>query len=209
MNKSLYDEAKSKGLCIMCNKRNTIHGVYCEECKVKRKEAYRLRRDYLIKRNLCVVCGKEEIFKGNKCVICREKMKEKSKLHYIKNKEKYKKRNEKLVWERKESGLCVRCGKAAQSSGKFYCSKCLKVIKRYRAKAKENKGIPIREFWKENNWCYFCGEKELVKGKKVCVKCYQVLLERVEKMKKAKMKKDIISKHIWRKINTVDLEKIE
>tara|TARA_Y100000310_G_scaffold345340_1_gene463930 strand:- start:6771 stop:6941 length:171 start_codon:yes stop_codon:yes gene_type:complete len=41
-----YNEAKSKGLCTQCRKNKSLKDNFlCEECKIKRKEAYEKWRD--------------------------------------------------------------------------------------------------------------------------------------------------------------------
>lgn len=62
--KKLRDEARSKGLCIVCRKRKANHGVTCEDCfransrRQKAKNTKRQEREYA---DVCYFCGAARI----------------------------------------------------------------------------------------------------------------------------------------------------
>ena len=64
--------------------------------------------------------------------------------------------------ERKENGLCPRCGKPLDRKG-FYCSSCCKVVSEYTRKN--------REFYRKNNICPECGKNKLFGDEKTCPEC--------------------------------------
>ena len=73
-----------------------------------------------------------------------------------------KERSAKLYWNRKDNGLCPRCGKPLDREG-HYCSECLEKVRAYRS---ENK-----EFYRENHLCTECGKNKVPDGERTCPEC--------------------------------------
>ena len=70
---------------------------------------------------------------------------------------------------RKDNGLCPRCGKLLDREG-HYCSDCLEKVNEYK---REN-----REFYRENGICPVCGKEKLFGDEKQCISCRQKAYER-------------------------------
>ena len=162
------------------------------------------RYEYLKSRGICVTCGSEKAEpKRVRCLECLYKASESSIKSREKNIEKVRKkereRRKQKYREMRADGICS-CGKKA-IKGKSYCVECkIKAKRRYQEKTKE---VVRREDFVYLNLCGICGSKELVENKKLCKRCYENSLKGLE----IANQKRSIEKHIWRKINTVDLEK--
>lgn len=63
---------------------------------------------------------------------------------------------------RKENGMCPRCGKLLDRDG-HYCSSC---TEKYRIYHKEN-----RDFFRENHLCTECGKNKVPDGERICPEC--------------------------------------
>ncbi len=73
--------------------------------------------------------------------------------------------------EKKEQGLCVRCGKRKFESGRTLCTICLYKKQRYEQESRERKGIEIpRSERVANGLCYTCGNP-LDRDGRICVSC--------------------------------------
>lgn len=91
------------------------------------KETYYLRKQL----GICVWCGKEKAAIGfTQCPACQEKNAQRTREYYRKigkkkrNKKESKRKKEQ--WrERKEKGLCVKCGRVYIPNGKLTCNECL------------------------------------------------------------------------------------
>lgn len=75
---------------------------------------------------------------------------------------KQKERSSKFYHNRKENGLCPRCGKPLDREG-HYCSECLEKVREYRRKN--------REFYKKNHICSECGKIIVPDGENTCPEC--------------------------------------
>lgn len=63
---------------------------------------------------------------------------------------------------RKDNGLCPRCGQPLDRKG-YYCSECLEKVKIYH---REN-----REFFRKNHLCTECGKNKVPDGERICPEC--------------------------------------
>ncbi len=73
-----------------------------------------------------------------------------------------KERSAKLYKNRKDNGLCPRCGNSLDREG-HYCSNCLEKINEYHRKN--------RRFYSEHNICTECGKEIVFGGDKICPEC--------------------------------------
>ena len=74
---TLYAKRKLANLCVYCGKvPPTITHVYCDDCRLKMKEARRRCTDNKKKNGKCVECGKDRGDNGTKvlCRICADKL---------------------------------------------------------------------------------------------------------------------------------------
>ena len=70
--------------------------------------------------------------------------------------------NKRHYYNRKNNGLCPRCGKPLDREG-HYCSECLEKVRKYR--------IENRKFFVENNICTVCGKEKVPNGERICPEC--------------------------------------
>lgn len=80
-----------------------------------------------------------------------------------------KERSRRFYENRKNNGLCPRCGKILDRKG-HYCSECLEKVNQYH---RENK-----IFYRENGICPVCGKELLIGDEKQCISCRQKAYER-------------------------------
>lgn len=111
--KEKREEWKRIGLCSTCGKNIPVKGrVTCQKCLDNMKQ----NRNYKRSHKLCVKCGRNIASPGRKyCDECLEQ-RHKKYLEESKNflyKESVKLRYYKRVKDKKENGLCIRCGKLA------------------------------------------------------------------------------------------------
>lgn len=135
----------------------------------------------------CVQCGKEKPFPGYvRCPKCIEKAEEASRRCWAneENKIRYNKRgaerHKELRTERKERGLCPRCGKPIKDAEYITCARCRK--KRNAARRAKNSRRPGEHFRErmEAGVCMYCG-KEVVPGYKLCKGCLERARENFER----------------------------
>lgn len=168
--KMRYVERKQEGKCCCCGKpiEEGNKTVYCDNCREKKKES---RRAY-IENGVCPICKKNQVFYDRPyCVDCWEKNLKKSKEYRLIHSEilnkKSNERKHRQIIERKEQGLCTKCGKRKADYGKATCTLC-------RTKATEYKrqlcGYGARMTYPDG-FCKICGEPAY-KNYKVCEKHY-------------------------------------
>lgn len=73
-----------------------------------------------------------------------------------------KERSAKSYRNRKDNGLCPRCGKPLDRKG-YYYSECLEKVREYH---RQN-----REFYRENHICSECGKIIVPNGERICPEC--------------------------------------
>ena len=118
------------------------------------KAKMRERRNGLIEIGICVHCGWYEAVKGKTlCEVCLVEQSISTK-KYRDNlpEEKYKqilKQNnqnmKRLYRDRKDNGLCVRCGKPANPEGTIFCWECRRKDSRTRKQKRLEKAIASRQ----------------------------------------------------------------
>ena len=149
MIKQEYEKHKEKGLCSRCGKPSRPGRVVCEDCA----KWYRETRQWYLALGFCPSCHKERVYGSEKqCPECRAKRivsnqlatqkaivlgKEWAKPEYNNA------NNRKRYAERKEQGICIKCGKRPAENGKTRCRLCLDKAadraREYRARLKEEK----------------------------------------------------------------------
>ena len=167
-------ERRKEKLCTYCGKPVDRDGVMCTACHDYMKRYQKERKETLLSLGLCPICGKHEIFPNEKsCLECR------AKIAGRKRKADVKEQSKRIYDERKEKGLCPRCGNEKPEEGHKWCKTCLKKKQRYRLrKGKKN----IRAERDAELLCIGCGKPERVEGKKYCPDCYRMKLDAVRKM---------------------------
>lgn len=77
--------------------------------------------------------------------------------------------SQKTYYERKQKGICTKCGKNKAIEGKVMCQQCLDKQNEYRRKN--------REFFRKNNLCPVCGKNKLFGDEKMCPECLAYMAE--------------------------------
>lgn len=135
----------------------------------------RERYVWLKEHHVCVGCGHEDAEPNRVyCFECAEKRNAKYRKIYQESreeeKEKARKRCKKLYYERKEKGICTKCGKRkVYVKSTIYCMECY--LKENRRLKRYCNGIPKSE---RPNYglCYTCGKRELYSAS-LCTECYE------------------------------------
>lgn len=186
---TMYHKYITAGKCGQCGKENDRKDrKTCSECGKKNSDYQNETKRFMLEIGICPICKKYRILGGERsCPECRAKEAEyKTKLRE-RDREKYnnymKSYQKAQYQERKNKGICTRCGKRKVTSGSR-CDYC---------KAKTQTGILVTENGKErvkNGLCYWCGEKQK-QGYKVCEKHYQMNLEKARNKKAEEARKQI------------------
>lgn len=164
----------SEGLCIRCKKPNSQQTQLCPECL--RKQYDSKKEDYARcqKLGICPICRKNLLMGDEKsCPECRAKrsnivVKNRDRLAYNAYNREYSKR---VIKERKENGICTRCGKRKATIGYVTCAKC-----RQKYRRPGDYSLGKREIRVTNGKCYFC-DNDALDGMKVCEKHRQRMVE--------------------------------
>lgn len=172
-----YKLKKENGLCPKCGKPLDREGHYCSEC-LKKTNLYRKEnRNFYRENHLCTECGKVKVFGEDRvCPECRAKREFWRKPLTGEQKERYglhiKSQQRMIYHERSENGICTRCGKRKDVTGKKKCAICLeKDAEQHR---KKHMDIPnIKQYRKENHLCYFCGNEIDLPSGNICSKCQE------------------------------------
>ena len=124
----------------------------------------------------CIACGHADAFTlsgRSYCADCAEKRREHAADDYRKNKQKYNDRCKAWYYERKKNGLCVKCGKPAET-GRTVCKRCS--IKRNNAERERNIEKGMNWPRGDNGLCWLCNKKPSMDEYHVCPDCYEIIL---------------------------------
>lgn len=199
--KAKQQERLAKGLCRHCERPALPDEQYCEyhlkliRDRHRRKVPYERSQEYREANGLCWVCGKkvEDPF-YKMCNACRQRRAEASrKKHKQTKEEEYAKRMVRY-YERKEAGLCTKCG-APATHGTF-CYKCYIAQRKAQQKFSAEKRAQT-QLKKDNKICLWCGAPIEPESDKVyCKKCREKLSQKMREIKKG-----ISGNHPWNKEN--------
>lgn len=172
-----YRNRKDNGLCPRCGKLLDRDGHYCSECLKKANEYNRETKEFCREHHVCTECRQERVYGTDKiCPECRAKrdkyrkpLTEEQKIRYG---NRFRKQQKSLYQQRKEQGICTRCGKLKSMPGKVKCGKCL--AKDAEMHRKQRFNIPnIKEYRKENHLCYYCGNEIDSTKSQLCSSCLE------------------------------------
>lgn len=141
----------------------------------------REERAFYVSLGLCPRCGKNKLFGDEKnCPECSAKAQECKERYEIEHSEKVKENtnayHRSVYRQRKEAGLCVRCGKRNPLYNDLRCGICKEKMDLRRQERRVRNGKLTCKERLEQGLCYFCGAKT-VPGLKVCEKHRQVCAE--------------------------------
>lgn len=178
-----------------------------EKLGISRSRVYRkISYDYYKRKGICTRCCVKKATKGVVCFDCwaelkffrakRSEQEQKYRQEHLAHRLEYERM--KRV-ERKENGVCVKCGKRQATEGKTTCTQCRAKINIYQEKYRNQKRkIPI-ELYRKDGYCSMCGSTDLVEGKKLCHKCYEAACKNAEIARNYIDRKN----HFWKKDNAL------
>ena len=183
-----FKKRVANGLCGRCGKPNDRENkTTCLECSQKRVKEILEERKYYVDNGVCPRCHKNSLFGSEKvCLECKAhatniiQIKRHSSQENIDKYNSYMSDYQKQKYaERKEQGICTRCGKRKISDKRYVtCEICRQKIADSR-RIKANKETGNDRVAK--GLCYWCGEPQK-QGYKVCEKHYQMNVEKAHKV---------------------------
>lgn len=123
----------------------------------------------------CSRCGRMDAYTmGGRslCADCCEKQAEYWSQHPEFN-ERQKERGKARYRQRKECGLCTRCGKRPAATRKAKCVYCLKKDANAHKKSSAASGTLSRELARDLGICVTCLKKPVIVGQFLCSDCYE------------------------------------
>ena len=132
------------------------HGI-CVNCKTREAEPGK---------TLCLECQEKSRIKNRRAL---EKMTEQEKQErYRRNNERYRR----VYAERKQKGVCVKCGKRKSVAGRTLCIDCL--VKSRRRKDRRYNNEIERNERPEYGLCYVCAQPVCEESASLCRKHYEL-----------------------------------
>lgn len=162
-------------------------------------------RRWLHEQGRCSDCKQRDAYTMNgrwRCAICNEKVRQReAELRKAGRQEKENEAARKRNVERKESGLCIQCGKSTQGNGKVRCSHCLEINRRSASRKFRRQHPEVNLPRGDNGICYLCNKTPSVAGKRLCQTCHDLLAAQAVKLSPNR------DNHIWNKYNLIDFRK--
>ena len=196
----MYYKRLRLGKCVACGKPNeTPDKVRCPACRAKEHQYYVESAEFFEKNGLCKRCNRYYALPERKfCHECLAILANRSakRVNTEADKEKMRKHCKTLYQQRKEAGLCTRCGKPrGKSRSTVLCESCrIKANRNMRNSQKNKYGIPRKER-PSHGLCYRCGKPYSPNGYKVCDECHNKLVEWGRNVDRTK-RREQISKEI-------------
>lgn len=155
----------------------------------------RADRKFFVSLGLCPRCGKNRLFGDEKnCRECSIKQQGYNERYKAEHSEEVRKRtndyHRSVYQQRKEAGVCVRCGKRKPVFNDLRCGICREKMQLRRQERRVKNGTLTRKERLEQGLCYFCGA-ETVPGMKVCEKHRQTCLENGNKCDRSLQRKTL------------------
>lgn len=173
-----YKRRKDNGLCPRCGKPLDRTGYYCSDCLKKNNEREKEFREWCKEYKICSQCKKNKLFGDEhicpECLARKAMYRANNPISDEKQKqynERFKKQQRALYQQRKEQGICTRCGKRPAAKPKAKCAICLKKNAQAHKKQYYDK-IDIKEYRKANNLCYHCGNPIDRETGQLCQSCW-------------------------------------
>ena len=149
--------------------------------------------EYSKRNKRCTKCGKQDahtLIGKSLCYECAEKKRVLSKKSYESEKEKIKVKNYKLYQERKDLGICVKCGKRKAEQSRVQCATCLHKQKERDTERLRKKGIMPKQVKKDLGLCLYC-DSPVVDGYSYCEKCLSIRRKNMLHARKFKQKQSL------------------
>lgn len=167
------------------------------------------RKIWLNEHGICRDCGQRDVEPNTQlCFECAQRKYKKANEYYQKHKEKIKEqakeRSKKIYEERKENGICVKCGKRKAIKGLTFCIECRAKSKRVKDK-RWNNDINRSER-PSYGMCYVCGKK-ITSNEKLCDICLERCRKQMTILNKNPTKKMIEQRTRWKKENQIIFER--
>ncbi len=133
-------------------------------------------REWYAANGICIACGQAAVVKGIKrCQECRLKnadaQVEYYEAHRDERKAKMQVNGRERYRQRRESGLCVTCGKRPAAEGKIRCGICLAKNRAQQERRRRAQDAVPRYMFGNGELCWICGKPS--DGEKLCPVCYE------------------------------------
>lgn len=142
----------------------------------------------------------QSVYFSPTCFECAERKYKKAKEYYEKNKEKIleqtRQRSKMIYVDRKQKGICVKCGKRQSIKEKTLCLDCYSKKKK-KKDPRWNNEFP-RSMRPELGLCYVCS-KPLNKHKSFCDECLEMGREKMRKLNSNPTEGMIAQRERWKK----------
>ncbi len=171
MRKMTYRQMVDAGLCTSCGKES--NSKICQPCRERRNANRREANRYKKMIGQCVRCSNAAEPGKTLCLECLGR--DSDRYHASERKS-----NEtKMVryYERKENGICTRCGKNPKKKG-LLCGRC---YGKFRSKQIAKRSDILRHERPSYGLCYICGEPKMT-DRNVCESCYKIRQQTVPAM---------------------------
>lgn len=172
MRKMTYRQMVEAGLCTSCGKESD--SALCTNCRERRNEQRRASRQYKKMIGQCVRCSNAAEPGKTLCLECMGSENDK---YHDSGKKKDQGAKMRTYYERKESGICTRCGKRDKEKG-LLCGRC---YGKYRAKKEAKRCDILRSERLSYGLCYVCGKPKMT-DRNVCESCYEVRKQTIPAM---------------------------
>lgn len=193
-----------EGKCANCGKVLDREGWFCKKCCDRHSNYTRDMYHFYQDNGICPRCGKNNLVGEERyCPECRAKdllrkarySDEKKRAIAEKSKPRKSAYNKRIYEDRKQNGMCVRCGKHKAEQGKMSCGMCLEKQRKQNAKRYDKKvGLSAydRQILRERGMCSYC-LKEIPTHGKLCDRCFEKISGNLEKATVARDTKN----HYW------------
>ena len=129
ISRRFYQNRKRNGLCPRCGRALDREGHYCKSCLEKVNAYQREKKEFCRNNKICTVCFKQKVYGNEKiCPECRAKLSNRNP-PTDEQRSRYNQRfrnNQKIIYrDRKNTGICTRCGKRPAAPMRAKCQLCL------------------------------------------------------------------------------------
>lgn len=200
---SRYGELRILGKCISCqNTNDTPEFGRCSKCREKQRKWAEENKHWYEAHGICVRCHRNDATPHRKmCPECAAYFanREANKKPTAEAKAKKRLKDMERYQQRKQAGLCTRCGKPrGHSKSSICCTECYLKMQRGKHKAYWAKADIPRKHRPDNGLCFICGKPYDPNGYKVCDKCREI--ERQGALRADNTKQKALHKEVMKRV---------
>ena len=182
-----YYWRKEHNICVSCGKNQAMENhTQCSECAEKGKKRSKENYNWFKQHGLYAACGKNPAERNRVyCYECNMKLSETKRKYWesrtVEQKKAISVYHKNWYNERKEKGICVRCGRSTNNNGKTKCNECLAKTNRQQKQKHIQAGIISQEERGNGIYCYRCCKPVENKDEKLCESCKKKATENINK----------------------------